>query len=386
MIKNILQSFIDKKCCTLLGVGPMSTNCIDTAIEISNIHSIPIMLIASRRQIDSAKFFGGYVNNWSTDDFSKYVLNKDKKGFIYMARDHGGPWQNPIEQEMNLGLRSAMQSAKESYAEDIKSGFQILHIDPSIDIHGKPSQDEILDRVFELYEFCWIEAQKQKRNIAFEIGTEEQSGFTNSFEYFEYNLIKIVEFCRSNNLPKPLFVVAQTGTRVKEDRNIGSFDSPIRVSNEIPAEILVPKILEICKKYGILMKEHNADYLSDQSLNWHPKLGIPAANVAPEFGVAETIAFIKTLEENNLNNLCNEFIEISYSSKKWEKWILKDSKISEKQKAILAGHYVFAKEEFLLIKEKAKSELSKKMINLDIILREAIKKSMNRYLINFNLM
>ena len=46
-----------------------------------------------------------------------------------------------------------------------------------------------------------------------------------------------------------------------------------------------------------------------------------------------------------------------YSSKKWEKWILKDSKISEKQKAILAGHYVFAKEEFLLIKRKAKSEL-----------------------------
>ena len=386
MIKNILQSFIDKKCCTLLGVGPMSTNCIDTAIEISNIHSIPIMLIASRRQIDSAKFFGGYVNNWSTDDFSKYVLNRDKKGFIYMARDHGGPWQNPIEQEMNLGLRSAMQSAKESYSEDIKSGFQILHIDPSIDIHSKPSQDEILDRVFELYEFCWIEAQKQKRNIAFEIGTEEQSGFTNSFEYFEYNLIKIDEFCRSNKLPKPLFVVAQTGTRVKEDRNIGSFDSPIRVSNEIPAEILVPKILEICKKYGILMKEHNADYLSDQSLNWHPKLGIPAANVAPEFGVAETIAFIKTLEENNLKNLCNEFIEISYSSRKWEKWILKDSKISDKKKAILSGHYVFSKEEFLLIKEKAKFELSKKMINLDMILREAIKKSIYRYLINFNLM
>ena len=54
-------------------------------------------------------------------------------------------------------------SQQRSYAEDIKSGFQILHIDPSIDIHGKPSQDEILDKVFELYEFCWIEAQKQKR-------------------------------------------------------------------------------------------------------------------------------------------------------------------------------------------------------------------------------
>ena len=54
-----------------------------------------------------------------------------------------------------------MQSAKNSFQADIDSGFHALHIDPSIDIHKSPSTDEILDRVFELYEFCCGYAKKK---------------------------------------------------------------------------------------------------------------------------------------------------------------------------------------------------------------------------------
>ena len=58
-----LENFIKKKKCTLLGVGPMSKNCIDASIELSSDYDIPLFLIASRRQIDSEEFGGGYVNN-----------------------------------------------------------------------------------------------------------------------------------------------------------------------------------------------------------------------------------------------------------------------------------------------------------------------------------
>ena len=54
-----LDDFLSKRKCTLLGVGPMSKNCIDASIEISNEHNIPLMLIASRRQIDSNESGGG---------------------------------------------------------------------------------------------------------------------------------------------------------------------------------------------------------------------------------------------------------------------------------------------------------------------------------------
>ena len=71
-------------------------------------------------------------------------------------------------------------------------------------------------------------------------------------------------------------------------RNIGSFQSPLRIENELAVEIQLPKMIEICKKFKILMKEHNADYLTNHSLSLHPKLNIHAANIAPEFGVVET--------------------------------------------------------------------------------------------------
>ena len=160
MIHQKLKSFIEKRRCTLLGVGPMSVNCVDATIELANEHEVPILMIASRRQIDSVEFGGGYVNNWTTEDFARYVTDKDKKGKILLARDHGGPWQSIKEKEEKLGLRRAMDSAKLSYRADIAAGFQVLHIDPSVDIHSSPGVDEVLDRVCDLYEFCWSQAQQ----------------------------------------------------------------------------------------------------------------------------------------------------------------------------------------------------------------------------------
>ena len=385
MIHQRLQSFIEKRRCTLLGVGPMSVNCVDATIELANEHEVPILMIASRRQIDSAEFGGGYVNNWTTEDFARYVTDKDKKGKILLARDHGGPWQSIKEKEEKLGLRRAMDSAKSSYRADIAAGFQILHIDPSVDIHGSPDVDEVLDRVFDLYEFCWSQAQQAGQEIIFEVGTEEQSGSTNSQEELDYTLNAIKKFCTQNKIPQPTFVVIQCGTRVMEMRNVGSFDSPIRVANEIPAEIQLPKMIEICNRHGIFMKEHNTDYLSDEGLQWHPRLGIHAANVAPEFGVSETNALVNVLEANGLAKLAERFLKIAYDSNKWDKWMLDNTTATDRDRSLIAGHYVFSKPEVSELKIEAGKELERKGIHLEEYLKQQVKHSILRYLSNFRL-
>ena len=162
-----LEKLINQRACTALGVGPMSINCVDAVCEIANEHSIPIMLIASRRQIDTKQMGGGYVNNWSTEDFSDYVKNKDKKNLVILSRDHGGPWQNNTEIEKKFSLEEAMRSAKLSYSSDIKSNFSIIHIDPSIDPNSTLSTDTVLERVYELYDFCFHEAKKNNNEIIF---------------------------------------------------------------------------------------------------------------------------------------------------------------------------------------------------------------------------
>ena len=76
IIQKKIDEYIQKHRCTFLGVGPMSLNCVDAAIELVNERNVPLILIASRRQIDSEQFNGGYVNNWNTSEFAKYVINK----------------------------------------------------------------------------------------------------------------------------------------------------------------------------------------------------------------------------------------------------------------------------------------------------------------------
>jgi len=344
------------------------------------------MLIASRRQIDSAEHGGGYVNNWSTNKYSEFVKLIDKKNTVILARDHGGPWQNNIEIEKQYNLKQAMESAKRSYEVDILNDFKVIHIDTSIDISNSTvSLKNSLERFYELFEHCNIFAKKNKKKIYFEIGTEEQSGTTNTPEQLSHTLDKIFLFCKKYKYEKPLFVVIQSGTKVAETRNIGSFESPLRIENELPVEIQLPKMIEICSRNKIYMKEHNADYLSNNSLSLHPKIGIHAANVAPEFGVAETRGLIEILKTYKKTNFLEEFYEISYNSKKWEKWLVPKSKANKVDKAVIAGHYVFANKKFVILKKKINNFLFKKNINLDFYLQKCIEKSILRYVKNFNL-
>ena len=384
--KKILNHHINKKH-TLLGVGPMSKNCIDASIELSDKYSVPLMLIASRRQIDCKEMGGGYVENWDTKQFSNYVKSHSKNQQIILCRDHGGPWQNNHEIENNYSIKKAMDSAKNSYINDIDNNFKIIHIDPSIPPKKNMviSSTQILNRAFELMEFCYEYSQKKNKKILFEIGTEEQSGSTNSFEEIEYYLNKIRIFCNKNSIPFPTFIVIQSGTKVIETENIGSFESPVRIKKEIPPEIQIFKALELCKKYGVWMKEHNADYLTDESLKWHPRIGIHAVNVAPEFGVSESRAFVDLLKENNFRKELNSFYKLSYDSGKWKKWMKKNSLKSDNEKAIISGHYIFSKPEFIDIKKKIAHDLKNKNINLDFILKEKVKKNILRYLKNFKL-
>ena len=55
-----------------------------------------------------------------------------------------------------------------------------------------------------------------------------------------------------NKIPTPLFVVVQSGTLVKEMSNVGTFDLPFRIENQLPAEISVPQMIKICDKYKVM--------------------------------------------------------------------------------------------------------------------------------------
>ena len=380
---NIIKQFITKKQCTVLGIGPMSKNCVDVVIELVNTYDIPLMLIASRRQIESAELGGGYVNNWSTEEFSKYVYENDKSQNVILCRDHGGPYQNENENKENHSFNEVMENAKKSFSIDIQSNFQIIHIDPTENLTSNLTIDEMLDRIYDLYEFCYSIASKYNKKIFVEISLGKEDGGISNFSEIEYGIKKIKEFCNNKKLPLPLFMVIKTGNHVLETRNTGILEDIVDgKGSEEEGEI--KKMIKFCNEENIMIKEHNGDYLVEHALRYHPKIGIHGINVAPEFGVVETKSILSWLEKNDLNDFKDKFLEISYNSKKWEKWMLPNSSTTKIDKAIISGHYVFSSVEFIELKKKILQTL-KNPDDFDNYLKNDIKKSILKYLKNLDL-
>ena len=374
-----LRKALERGGATQLGIGPMSVHCVDAVIDVANAIRKPLMLIASRRQVDAAAQGGGYVNGWSTEAFAEYVRARDAGGYIALCRDHGGPWQNEQEVARDLRLKEAMASAKESLGVDLEAGFDIVHLDPSIDIHDRHvAEDAIVDRLLELYEFCHTLPARRGRPFEIEIGSEEQNGADQDMALFERLLQRATAFCERHEFPHPLFVVGQTGTLVKETRNVGTFDDPFRQSSRLPAEIQVPKLVDMCHRYGVHLKAHNSDYLSDEGLAWHPRLGIHAANIAPELAVHQTRRMLDLCREFGLTAEADAFLRLAYDSGKWKKWMLPDTTATDVDRAIIAGHYVYSKPEFEPMFAGMREGCRRNGVDLDEDLRASLRQAVLR--------
>jgi len=378
-IPNFLKGFKSSNMKTLPCFGPMSKNTIGVCSEIAQEYEVPIVLIASRRQIDSIENGCGYVENFDTNKFVQSVRSTNQD-YLFIARDHGGPCQGNKEVLENMNVAEAMQSSIFSFKEDIRSGFDLIHIDPSIPIQGEDlTQELIIQRLLEL----WAECEEYSKSIGvevnYEFGTEEQSGYSTDLGLLKDFLDQVMDYGIKNKLKLPTYIVAQTGTKVLEMQNIGVFASNI---NELDKEF-VEHIIETSKlvhSYGFLIKEHNADYLSDQSLIIRPHLGIDASNIAPEFGVVETKTLMALLKYFGLEKNLEEFVSIAIDSNKWDKWMIDNSQASEIDKAYICGHYIFSNEAVISIKNRLKQKMKKANLDLNQVLMSPIKSAIIRYL------
>lgn len=379
MINSIIKkNYFKKKLGTAIAIGPVSKNTIIAVNEISKEKKVPLMLIASRRQIETKNISSGYVDNFTTEKYSNFV-KKFRNKRIILCRDHGGPYQGADEKKFSKS--KAMQQAKISLKSDIDNDFKILHIDPSIGPYNKEiPKNNIIEDIMELIEFSYKYSLQKKKKVFFEIGTEEPSCFTGSFNELNGLITEIIDKLKFNKLPKPLFCVLQTGTRVKELSNIGDLNNLKLINRNI---YKIKKISEICKKNNIQLKQHNTDYLRKEILKKLPSLNIDAANVAPEFGYVESLAIYNFLRKFNQNKILEKFLELSFKSNKWKKWLKTNSKLTDLEKSLLAGHYIFGTNSFKNLKKEIKKTMPS-TYDFDAYLILQVKKRINYYMMLFN--
>ncbi len=385
---------------TMLGIGPMSKPLIKATLELAQEKDFPIMLIASRNQVDSDEFGHGYVRGWDQDRFVADVVEVEKEigfeGLCYLCRDHGGPWQRDEERSAKLPVDEAMERCIRSYKHDIESGFDLLHIDPTKDPEysmGTVPFDIVIGRTVEIIdELEKFRKEKGLPEVGYEAGTEETNGGLTSVDAFSSFIDTLVARLAEKGIKAPEFVVGQTGTLTRLTENVGDF-------NRENAALLSAN----AAKHGVGVKEHNGDYLSDKILLEHPVLGITAMNVAPEFGTVETRAYLelakteeRTVAAEKRSNVVAEMARDAVKSERWRKWmvgdmatasvedVLKDETLTA-QITDICGHYTYETPVVKAEIEKMLANLKEVGIDGEGYVNYMLKNSIDRYAYAFGM-
>ena len=385
---------------THIGVGPMSHNLLRAALELAKEKEFPLILIASRNQVDSDRFGGGYVCSF---DQKRFIEATDKiakeigfNGLCYFCRDHGGPWQRDAERNNKLPVDEAMEIGLQSYFDDAEAGFDLLHIDPTKDPHcgvGVVPLDVVLERT--MYLITRIEEERAKRGwkeLAYEVGTEETLGGLIDPAVFEDFIAKLKVRLEAKGLPMPLFVVGQTGTLTRLTSNVGHYDTPTATN-----------LSNITHKYGTGLKEHNGDYLSNAILLEHPVIGLDAMNVAPEFGLVETEALLelitiedKFIEKAKRSDLRRILSEHAVKGERWRKWMVGDQRTASVEEIMkdaetvklitsMCGHYTLEDPEVKAAIKVLNKNIASLGLAPETYVIKKIKDSIDRYIYCFNL-
>lgn len=406
-IKKVVEGLLELQktgqSATLLGIGPMSKNCVQATLELSKEDDYPVMFIASRNQVDADELGGGYVNGWNQFTFAQAVKEvADEIAYdnqYYLCRDHGGPWQRDKERNDHLAVDEAMKLGKLSYKTDIEAGFDLLMIDPTKDpfeIGKVIPLDTVIDRTVELIDYCEkVRKEAGLPEIGYEVGTEETNGGLTSTEKYKTFITRLEVELTKRGLPMPTFIVGQTGTLTRKTEQVGTFNFKNAYD-----------LAQMAKKYGVGLKEHNGDYLDDVTLLEHIPSEITATNVAPQYGTVETRAYLHLagveakLVQYGLVEEASKTRDVllvhAIKSERWRKWmvgdqtkltvdeIMKDEELSEEILDI-AGHYTFNDEEVKAEIQKMYANLAKHHIDGNRYVIDSIKRPIRDYAECYNL-
>ena len=298
----------------------MSKNVVDSIIEFTEETGNKIGFIPSRRQVE---YNGGYVNNWTTEEFSDYI-----DGRVLIERDHGGAGQGYIDDD---GYKSFRYDSE---------NFDIIHIDPW---KAYPNFNDGLGETLASINYI----HNMNPNTLFEVGTEEAiRKFTP--DELDKLLGELSHFEFFDNIK---YAVVQSGVGLDLGKrvNTGNFDLG-----------RLKDFIRVCKRWGKLSKEHNGDYLTNEDVKVRFKAGLDSLNIAPEFGQLETLCYL-----DNIGDDFEQFYQLCYKSKRWEKWVNSDfvPKDNKKELIKICGHYILSDVNFERIKPNIDKEIKTRIKN-----------------------
>lgn len=399
-VEHILQIIKEQKektnqSRTLFAACPNSISVIKAAIRAAKRNNAPIYFAATLNQVDTNKGYTGMTQKEFVNLIKQEAKrnNFDTKNII-IAIDHGGPWLKDKDRLNGLTYEQTMANVKNSMIEAVKAGYDLLHVDPTIDVTLKKGEiisiETVVERTVEIIEHVekYIKENKLPK-ISYEVGTEEVHGGLADMNVFRKFFDLMKNALKQKNLDNvwPAFVVAKVGT----DLHTTEFDP-----------IVATEVIQVAAEYGSVIKGHYSDNVSNPYD--YPKLGMGGANVGPEFTENEYDALMELVDiEQELFNqekvpYLSDFKSVLWNavvvSNRWQKWLFDEEKnkdfysLNKNRQLWLIKtgcRYIWASPEVFSARIQLYNNLEFNGIDAEGIVLSRIEKNMDKYFYNFNL-
>jgi D-tagatose-1,6-bisphosphate aldolase subunit GatZ/KbaZ len=304
---------------TLLAVCPNSDAVLEAAVQAAARNNAPMLFAATLNQVDRD---GGYTG-WTPDRFvgklKTYARKYHCHGALYPCLDHGGQWLKDMHTLNQLTLEETTAEVKASITAMLKAGYELLHIDPTVDrtVKGPLPIEVVVERSLDL--IAHAEAERVRLGlppVSYEVGTEEVHGGLVDLENFKRFLRLLHDGLAARGLSYtwPAFVVAQVGT----DLHTTTFDKAAAAA-----------LYEIASPYGSLIKGHYSDWVDNAED--YPLAGMGGANVGPEFTAAEYDVLValekrerdlrRVIPKTTLSQFNAALAAAVDASGRWKKWL-----------------------------------------------------------------
>ena len=379
---------------TIFAACPNSPTVIRASLRAAKRNNAPIYFAATLNQIDCD---GGYTG-MTQEAFVRTVRFETERvnftGPVIIAIDHGGPWLKDRQRTEKWSVEDAMNGVKKSFEAAVLAGYDLIHVDPTVDINVP--KGEIIDirlvaaRTVEL--IAHTEAFRKAKGlpaISYEVGTEEVHGGLADETTFDTFIHELKQGLIGAGLPGvwPCFIVGKVGT----DLDTTIFDGEV-------AKRLTAKV----RPLGSYIKGHYTDDVANPEE--YPLCGMGAANVGPEFTMSEYRALCeleqveKRLETEGkvavLSNMRETLLKEVHGSHRWEKWLHEDEQgkdlyelTPERQDWIIATccRYIWQQPATLAARGFLYANLERLGYDPEEVVLGRIERDMDKYFRAFNL-
>jgi tagatose-1,6-bisphosphate aldolase non-catalytic subunit AgaZ/GatZ len=379
---------------TVFAACPNSMSVIKASLRAAKRNNAPIKFAATLNQVDLDGGYTGLTPQQFVNTIRQEAEAIHFTGPVIIAIDHGGPWLKDKHNREKWRYEDTMTAVKRSFEAAITAGYDLIHVDPTIDITLPKNTiiniDVVAQRTIEL--IVHAENFRRKNNyprIAYEVGTEEVHGGLANMDVFKRFLDLLKTGLAQNNLHDvwPCFVVGKVGT----DLHTSTFDP-----------IVARQLVFVVEQYGSAIKGHYSDNVTNPEE--YPASGMGAANVGPEFTEREYEGLLELylLEEGLLregrivksSNLKQILWEAVIHSGRWKKWLLEGetdndfyANSAERQEWLVKTgcRYIWENAEVLAARHALYRNLEHNGIDAEEILLLRIERSMDKYFHKFNL-